>query len=161
MKTRARIAAPVIFSKRQILAAVIIVSVACLMQPGCRRSDPRLDARNWFERSAGLKLPATTAVENAKILTVFGVGDAYYIELVATPELEAMLKEHFQSETKIPEGFMPQEGPKDMPFWKVKDLPSPKWFSKKRPEDGEPEWSCSVAYDAAAGKCFFVGAQCR
>lgn len=141
--------------------------LACLfVTMGCRRSAEKNDYANnpraWFESATGLKVPETVTVTGSKCFTVGFVGDTYYIELSASLELEALLREHFiQEDAAITALDPPADWLKEMPFWRPGDLPSPIWFSKILPEEGEPEWSCAAAYDSAAGKCFFYGTQCR
>lgn len=132
---------------------------------GCRRTppaDPRLEARKWFEASTGLALPKTAQITEAKCITVFAVGDTYYLEMTASPELEALLHRDFVSEKAAPSELSPPpEWLKQMPFWTPDKLTAARWFSRRLPQEGEAEWISCAAYDSAAGRCFFVGAQCR
>ena len=144
-----------------LLGIPLMAGMALAMATGCERGAPD-GPRAWFEAATGVKLPETATVRNSKCITVAFVGDTYYIELSASPELEATLREHFRPEAVPPDDLdPPADWLDEMPFWRPQDLPTPCWFTKTSPADGELEWSCAVAYDRGAGKCFFVGAECR
>ena len=156
---------PQLHGCKRLLTGTSLLAMCVMVCPGCGRRTPaesRVEAREWFEWSTGLKLPQAVTVRDARCFTVFAIGDTFYIEMNTGAELEAMLKEQFTAISAAPEDLTPPaDWLKEMPFWTVRTLASPQWFSRNIPASGESEWTCSVAYDAQAGKCFFMAAQCR
>lgn len=141
----------------------ILFGLASIMV-GCGRPTQSRPGQ-WFENATGLQLPATVNELNAQVVVVLMVGDTYYLELKAHPDLDALLAEEFTEcrwyDAK-PHMVPPEGWVKELPFWDRDAVANASSFYTRRHTGKNGTVFLSyVAYAREHAVCYFVGLQTR
>jgi hypothetical protein len=132
---------------------------------GCRffkQKPERDEGPEYFRRSTGLDLPASSKCLDAKVFPVLFVGDTYYLKIEAPKGFAGFLDANFERGDQA-DGSLepPPDWAKSMPFWDQAAISRATRFGTKKIGEIKKDLHISaIAYDEATGIAYFVGEEC-